>query len=76
MNNSPITGIFLRTYGYERKFVVKREIGPFHYQYDVYRPWDKIDIVRDLVKKHQRQCTMLESRAVSTGRRGCNNAFY
>ena len=45
-----IIGIYLRAYGNNSKFIVKRKIAPFQDQYDVYRPWDKIDIVRELIK--------------------------
>ena len=50
MEASKITGIFLSVHGAGPKYALRRKVGPFHEQYDVYRPWDKIDIVRELVK--------------------------
>ena len=56
MANKPITGIYLRARGNEPKFIVKRKTGPFQDQYEVSRPWDKIDIVRDLVHLLEKEC--------------------
>lgn len=50
MQASKITGIFLSVHGGGPKYALRRHAGPFHEQYDVYRPGDKIDIVRELVK--------------------------
>jgi len=50
MSAKQITGIYLRVSGYEPKFLIKRKVGPFHDQLDVFRPWEKIDIVRELIK--------------------------
>ncbi len=56
MSKNLISGIYLRASGQEPKLVVKRKVGPFQDQYDVSRPWDKIDIVRDLVKLLEKEC--------------------
>ena len=50
MSDTTITGIYVNAYGRNPKFVVKKKVGPFHDSYDVYRPWYKIDIVKDLVR--------------------------
>ncbi len=49
--NKSILGIYLRVYGYNPKYVIKSKIGPFHNCYDVFRPWEKIDIVKELIQK-------------------------
>jgi hypothetical protein len=50
MGDNPIIGIYLRAHGYNPKYIIKRKTGPSQDRYDVYRPWDKIDIVRDLIQ--------------------------
>ena len=50
MPKKELTGIFLSVYGSSAKYALRHKISPFHEQYDVYRPWEKIDIIRDLVK--------------------------
>jgi hypothetical protein len=55
MPEKELTGVFLGVHGVGAKYVLRRKVGPFHDQYDVYRPWEKIDIVRDLVKLLDRE---------------------
>ncbi|WP_323845244.1 hypothetical protein [Microbulbifer magnicolonia] len=49
MKRSQIDGVFIRAHGHDPRLVVKRKITPFQDQYDIYRPWSKIDIVKKLV---------------------------
>lgn len=50
MSTKELTGIFLSAHGHSPKYAIRHKVGPFHEQYDVYRPWEKIDIIRNLVK--------------------------
>lgn len=55
MNSKEITAIYVRAYGPNPKFAIRRKIGPFQEQYDVYSPWDKIDIIKELVRLLDRE---------------------
>ena len=50
MTSREITGIFVSAHKLEAKYAIRRKVSPFHERYDVHKPWNKIDVVRSLVK--------------------------
>ena len=50
MTSKEMTGVFLSVHGAGAKYALRYKIGPFQECYDVHRPWDKIDIVRELIR--------------------------
>lgn len=49
--NKSILGIYIRVYGNNPKYIIKSKVDRFHHCYDVFKPWDKIDIIKELILK-------------------------